>query len=391
MVQLLALALLCVPAPQQAEQPTWQTLPPKGGRLEEREGIRVLHLEGSVLDRGFAEGVLLADEIVDLVEDYAIGYVCQGERLLWEMGARLAATTYFEFDEEDRLWADAVVVGIQAKRGSLRLESIGRDLDGMDLLTCAAIPDLEGLLCSSLAVWGPASANGDVLVGRNLDYPASRSLREHVIVRVHAPRGEDAGWVGISWPGQAGCLTGLSDEGVFVAIHDVDPGEAAGKGKATPRVLALESLVTELRPGARTADIAARMLREHRFRMGANVLCAWSGNDAHGAVVLEIDANQEHDGGVTVRGPKPGQTYVACSNHHRSRQDDRGCSRYGVLAKGGAQGKVDPARMWELIDSSGMSITLHRCVAEIRRGRLSVQAVDADDEWREITAIDLGN
>ncbi len=86
------------PATQEAA-PVWSVLPPSGGRIEDLEGARVLHLSGSLLERGFAEGYLMADEILACFREYALGEVTAGKPLLWDFMIRPVVLTRFTFEQ----------------------------------------------------------------------------------------------------------------------------------------------------------------------------------------------------------------------------------------------------------------------------------------------------
>jgi len=390
------------------------TLPPRGGRIEVREGTRVLYLEGDLAERGFAEGYLCADELLECFTEFALGHVVAQRPAAWDLLVLPGVRARFEFPAETRGWAEGVVAGARIARrqrgADLTLTPLGRALGVDDVLACAAIPDLAGLLCSSFAVWGEGTERGDVLVGRNLDYPSTPALERHSMVHVHAPRGDRAGWIGVGWPGSPGCLTGLSDRGVFVAIHDVPAPRPDGSGRCTPRAIALQELVEELRPGDDTPKDALARLRRHRYAMGGNVLLAWQapsrnplnqqpeGRASRGAVVLELDGRRNVDDGVTVRYPELGEPIIVCSNHHRVRaQDGHGCGRYGALLAGARRSAeartslrpqpladappLDEEGAWRLIGASEMTITLYRCVVDLGARTLGVER-STDTGWR---------
>jgi hypothetical protein len=231
------------------------------------------------------------------------------------------------------------------------------------------------------------------------------------MVFVHAARGQRAGWIGVGWPGSPGCVTGLSERGVFVAIHDVPPPKSDGEGRFTPRALALQALVEELHPSDATPLEALARLRGHRYAMGGNVLLAWQARPAdapadglasRGAVILELDGRRSFDGGVTVRFPALGERYVVCSNHHRARATDGdglGCDRYEALlvgARRSAEGlasarpqPLDGAAAWRLIGETEMSITLYRCVADLGARTLAVER-STDTGWRPRVTVGWG-
>ncbi len=376
--------------------PEWAVLPLRGGRLEQMKGTRVLYLKGSIEDRGFAEGYLLGAEIVECFEEFALGHVVGGRPWLWDSAMRRGIRSKFRFDDETRRWAAAVVVGMErANGGGVELGPLGRDMDSEDILACTAIPDLAGFLCSSVAAWGEATGTGEVIVARNLDYPSTPAIERHSLVEVHAPLQTDdgktrAGWIGIGWPGSAGCLTGLSDRGVFVAIHDVDVYGKKPPGKATPRAMALQELVETLDPSPTLPEEAAQALREHRFVMGGNCMLAWQshGDDAEdpskGAVVLEMGIDLARDQGTTLRSPKEGESFITCSNHFRLRaKDDLDCDRFQTLYEGAGAEPLSEKRAWKLIDDAGMSITLYRCVALLGEGRIGIQR-HTEKGWQRV-------
>ncbi|MEL6907537.1 MAG: hypothetical protein AAFP22_19170 [Planctomycetota bacterium] len=369
--------------------PDWAAVPPTGGRLEVHPGTRVLHLNGpSIESRGFAEGYLLADDIFDCFGEFALDHVTGGAPVAWDLVVRPGIRARFAFGASHERWAEAVVRGMAAARGDrgLGLGVPDRDLDPFDVLACAAIPDLAGVLCSSLAVWGDSSASGDVLVGRNLDYPSTPAVERASLVEVHAPLDGAPGWIGVGWPGSAGCLTGLSERGVYAAVHDVYADEALPKTKATPRTLILETLLTELAPGASTAEEALRVARTRSFVMAGNVMVAWQANERptevpadlvrtfRGACVLEIGTDEALDAGVTLRRSDGAEPWIACSNDFRARSGaDLGCRRYAAWTDGVERAPLQASDLWRLADDAGMTITLYRTVADLGAGTLSVE------------------
>ena len=374
------------------DHPKWAAVPPSGGRLERERGTMILYLTGdSVEARGFAEGYLLADEIMACFTEFALGHVTGGRPLLWDVLLRTVIQTKFAFGDEDRRWAEAVVLGMQrAREEGIELGRPDRDIDALDILACAAIPDLAGFLCSSLAAWGEASADGDVLVARNLDYPSTPAIESFSMIEVHAPLDGQAGWVGVGWPGSRGCLTGLSDRGVYVALHDVGVNESMPEARATPRAVVLERMLTELRVSPQIGSEAVALAREHAFTMGGNGMVAWQSEepDARGAVVLEIGTDPDLDGGVTLRAAAADETWIACSNHHRARSSTAPtCGRYSALAVGGTHGAVGTDRAWELAEEAGMSITLYRTVADLGASTLAIER-QTGDGWQPRVTID---
>lgn len=323
------------------------------------------------------------------------GEVALDRPLVWALGVRPRVKARFRFPERTVAWAAGVARGIAASRRARdlpeALKSLGRPLDALDILCFTAIPDLEGIMCSSLAVWGERSAaQGDVLVGRNLDYPSTEAIREHSLVKVHArlegPDGEvlAPARITVGWPGLGGCLTGLTEHGVFGAVHDVYTNEEADpKAPATPRVVAMEELLFGARPSPTAAEDAVALLREQRFVMGGNFMLAWQSKEDRGAAVLELGLDPGlHGGSASLRLPETGQTAIACTNDHRLRdRSDPGCDRYEGLVDGARGAAVGEPRLRALMDDAGMSITLYRCIANLGALSLAVER-RTDGGWQ---------
>jgi hypothetical protein len=76
------------------------------------------------------------------------------------------------------------------------------------------------LACSALLLEGQRSGAAGPLMGRNLDYPAMGYAHEHSLVTVYRPRGKRP-FAAVGFPGLVGCLSGMNDAGLCVAILEV--------------------------------------------------------------------------------------------------------------------------------------------------------------------------
>ncbi len=394
--------------------------------IEERGGTRFLFVAGTVEERGFGEGYLLADDILVCFTEFALPYVTGGAPATWDALVRPGVQLRFTFGDDTLEWAEAIVDGMEAAHGGpVHVDVLDRAIDEWDVLAWSTVPDLSGCACSSLAVWGNESASGDVLIGRNLDYSSSPLMEGLSMIEVHAPMPSTddsparAGWVGVSWPGTFGCLTGLSEHGVFVAIHDVYSSAPLMGAKCTPRMLALSEIVEQARPSAGMAEEVVERLSEMTFAMGGNFMLGWQsavGVEApdRGAAIIEIgteDSASEWPSAV-LRSARAGEQAVACSNDHFKREgEEPGCDRYRGLIEGAAAARasepsdvggpgrdsaigsavnsgINSAKLWQLVKEAGMSITLYRCVADLGAGSLAVER-HTEDGWRPRVEVDV--
>lgn len=420
------LALVLLPAPgRRALARDGGPEPALCGRLLEHEGQRVLLLWGSPRERGFAHGYLCADRIVEgLAHD--LGKVLAPLLPLYEgVITRLVVPRFaFEADEAEEL--EGLLEGLRARRGAEGLEvpGLARPVGLTDLQALNTFGDWYGMGCSSLAVWGERTADGEPLVGRNFDFAGLTLPLEGQHVVVHAPRPGRAGWIGVSHAGSIGVVTGLGAGGRYVALHDVRvrTGLAqAARGNA-PRLLVLRRLLEAPGEGDFVAA-AVRRLGTWPTLYGNNLLVAAPRPPGGGpaAAVLEYDPRLDLEQGVTPRLPEAANLAeygglalaadcLLCTNHFRARpppepprraaeapEEDAGqgpCWRYGALCAatvGAPEGPWTPAAMFEAMAQAALPRagapqrratdlgrgaakgTLHQAVAETGLRRLHVR------------------
>lgn len=103
------------------------------------------------------------------------------------------------------------------------------------------------VLCSALMVEGERSKTGGPLLGRNLDYPSLGYIHEYSLVTVYRPSGKRA-FVSLGFPGLVGCLSGMNDAGLSVAVLEVmaaRDGESRFDPKGVPYALCFRRVLEE--------------------------------------------------------------------------------------------------------------------------------------------------
>ena len=388
------------------------------GRFETVGDQRVLTLWGTPRERGFAQGYLLAESIL-------AGIAHDFERTLkpflpaYENVVKKVVVPRFAFDERETAELEGLFEGIKAHVPAEKLvvAALGRAVDLVDLKALNTFGDWYGLGCSSLAIWGRLTTDGETLVGRNFDFPGFDLVLKHQYVVVRAGDGEARGHVGVSYPGCIGTLTGMNVAGVFVAVHDVRVKPTLDKAMRpnVPRLLAVRRLLEQTQ-GAQACLQARDLVRTWPTLYGNNLMVV-APERAAGvprAAVLEYDCRDDLDGGCTLRVDDRGTSLpalegeldpfacLACTNHHRCREeppstlDDKPRWRYPVL-----QSVDGEARPTEPLDVAGLFAwmtkaafprdgqpqrgaealrgedrghgTLHQCVAEPVKRRLHVR------------------
>jgi hypothetical protein len=200
----------------------------KGAALvapDDANGIRVVYLSGGPYQMGYQHGVLLRSEIADLIAAAEADFVWStfidvvdewgpGDGLSYLEHARANASPAVL--EECRGLADGAEHVVTVDQ-CLMLSAITYFVE--DLIP-RYFPGIEGILgCSSFIADGAATAEGDMLHGRNLDYLSMPPMRENTIVFVRQPTG-GARHVSFAWPGQVSVLTGMNEHGLTIGVHE---------------------------------------------------------------------------------------------------------------------------------------------------------------------------
>ncbi len=175
--------------------------------LRYRNNLPVLCVEGGPQEIGAAVGELgvraaprMAGYPDDLLRHYWASWLRPA--LLWA-GGRMVRRLEASYQEE----FEAIVRSSGVQREALVLGNTLFDLKKI-------------LACSALLAEPARSATGGPLLGRNLDYPSRGYAHEHSLVTVYRQRG-CKGFVSVGFPGLMGCLSGMNEDGLALAVLEV--------------------------------------------------------------------------------------------------------------------------------------------------------------------------
>ncbi|MBU4270724.1 MAG: C45 family peptidase [Planctomycetes bacterium] len=338
-VRLILLFLLAVSTARAEEARVFVERRSDGGELKYINDLPVLIVSGTPAEIGRQKGVLTA-AAVKKIADYPRRLLERsGRKDRLEMYRRMCDSLAAQLpdDHREELLAASERMGID------------RDLG----LLANMLPDIYrgGFACSSLIVDAKHSKTDGPLFGRNLDFYTLGILDKYSLATVHRPKGKHA-FVSIGFPGLFGCVSGMNDAGLALAVHEVflsRDGATMFNPKGVPYTFSFRRVLEE----CTSVEEAEKMLRAtERTTILSLALC-----DPEGGIVLEMTPK-------TVVARRGIDGICACTNHFRS--DELAvfawCSRYRKLIH---------SRTFDQLGIPEVAEKLH----QVHLGRLTVQTM----------------
>jgi predicted choloylglycine hydrolase len=258
------------------------------GRLEQVNGAWLMHLSGDPYDIGKQHGTLLKPQIGALTERYLGIFAGQYEHDL-ELARRMEQHIPERFREELRGLGDA--------------SGIGYD----HALVTACFLDLHKVAaCSTFVVHGPSSRTGEIMFGRNLDFPSMNVAHHASLIACVKPTGALKPTINITWPGFIGVLSGMNSDGLSLAMMIIYGQTRHDHLKGVPFALHYRQVLEEC------ANVAEATERFSRREAGVsnNIMLADAGRHA---VTVEMRADEVGFVGADKEFP-----VYRCTNHFRS-------------------------------------------------------------------------
>jgi predicted choloylglycine hydrolase len=166
-----------------------------------------------------------------------------------------------------------------------------------------AVQDLALVGCTSFAVWGSKSEDGNLILGRNFDFYVGDAFAKDKIVAFINPK-EGYPFMMLTWPGMIGVCSGMNAEGLTVTIN-------ASKSKIPLIAKTPISILTrEILQHAKTLDEAIAIAKNKKVFVSESIMVG-SANENR-AILIEIAPDT-----LGVFDVSNGNQLV-CSNHFQS-------------------------------------------------------------------------
>ncbi len=235
-----------------------------GGEYRILNGCRVLTVEGTARERGIQHGILLREEVrqvVSAVIDKGTGR--------WDLPGLLR---------------DAMVMERYLPleyREELRGLSEATGVDYPRLVALQLFGDVQrGSLCTSYAVFGPATATGEMIVGRNMDY-SDYGVSPYGAILLHERPARGSEFVTCSWAGIINGWTTLSARGIVTSNNSAYGGQDSLEGLPTC------FMVRKVAQYAGSVEEGIRIVRQTPKACGTSLMIA--DGDGRAAAIVEYD------------------------------------------------------------------------------------------------------
>ncbi len=271
---------------------------PSAGCLREINGYTVLTVEGSPHDMGRQHGELLGATVRRVVEDVVVSGAGS-----YDLEGLLDGAMVME-----RFLPNA----IREELGSL---AEAARVDYRHLVALQLFGDVSrGRMCTGFAVFGPATATGECICGRNMDY-WDYGAGEYAAILLHCKPANGYDFFTCSWAGIINGWTALNECGIVCSNNSAYGGEDSLEGLSTC------FMVRKVAQFAATVDEGIRIVETTPRACGTNLLIA--GGDPPDAAIVEYDHEQ-----VVVR--KATEGYVVADNSFLALGKTTGNGEWGI-------------------------------------------------------------
>ena len=179
----------------------------EGGWLEERNGVKILHLNGSYYEMGYQHGFFLKDEISQNLRARLVLFDQHG----------------FGYDYFVQIWKTMEKYLPQEYKDEIAGMADGSGLDIEEIIVFNTMPAVVNYMfgCSELAVWGDATTDGKLyhvrgLDGHNTADPETGISRaENIVLIVRDPETAHASMC-IEDAGSICCWSGINEKGISI-------------------------------------------------------------------------------------------------------------------------------------------------------------------------------
>lgn len=224
-------------------------------RVDNRDGLPVVHLSGTPYEIGYQHGTVMREEVR---EHYARTYRYLTSLPTFRLFTRWQVNWYL-----DRVWSRIAPHIPKPYLEEMRGLSDASGVPLADVYRVHAIPDAHPTSCSVGVFWGAATVDGRMYQLRNLDWNRRFGVHEYGCVFVVSPEGKNR-FVNLGFVGFIGALSGLNEKGI--AIGQIGSRSADESYDGVPFIFLLRRILEE----ASGVEDAEKIVRDVPRTVGIN-------------------------------------------------------------------------------------------------------------------------
>lgn len=200
------------------------------GELTQVNDKWILQTWGTHMERGYAQGYLLSQPIMQIANTYIFQIVAMGDTTIYNtiLNFYLAG---FTIEPKYHQEAQGIINGMLASGTNINITGLNRQINKDDLLLLNCLVDFypyfssinsiggEGVHCSSLSSWGTTTQqdsllNGNAVITRFMDWSQDGSLIANPLLMIsHPSELDEQKWISFTYPGLLGGLSAISESG----------------------------------------------------------------------------------------------------------------------------------------------------------------------------------
>lgn len=338
----------------------------EGGRFMFVDKVPVLCVEGTPEEIGRQTAELLGEKAHSLMDYPRKLLHGNGREIGWDKIVACSRELWKNAPPEHRKEMDAFIAAADINRDNIIVGNLMMDI-------------YRGMGCSSLIVESSRSQTGGPLFGRNLDFYGAGVLHKFSLVTVCRPQGKHA-FAAVGFAGLLGCLTGINDAGLTIAVHEVmvaRDNSALFDPAGVPYTFAFRRILEE----CATADEAEKLLRSMKRTTKLNLAVC----DERKSFVLEMTPKS-----VVRRDAEDG--LCICTNHFCTPQlmIFPFCRRFAALETAREMKTLSLADVEEKLHAANSGpITLQSMIFEPNELRLHLSAGEIPSSAGPYRTVDL--
>lgn len=349
------------------------------GNLSQLGDKQILQVWGSHYERGYAQGYLLAPQILEVFNDFYWTMFCYSDATFY---GTLWSYYMEHFSTETRMYMEAMGMaeGMLASGESIYHNGLGRNLGIDELLLLNAVFDMSSvrnakgntnnfqLGCASLSSWGNATQADSLLAGgsvitRFFDASQNSALIGNPLMVVHNPaESDESKWINFTFPGFFGASTAISQANVYASLNVTGDGFTANPQTASPVLFTLrqgiERLDYDQSGGANPLDLLAGFSAS--WQLSGQIIHTLGENEGNVySSVIESKQGSTQNRLYNQGGNLPTH-HLAATNHFRVLASPACCTRYSNIQDSlYADPQITAKRQWRLLSgAAGLETTL---------------------------------